>query len=79
MEEETRLDPIANVPERYFPQWLREQSKTERLKLRYDLAKESVPHISALFVYALTLIFCKEALIVVLPIVTWILRKKHLG
>jgi hypothetical protein len=86
MDEETQVNRApkvsVTVPEKYFCQWLREDSKTNRLKLRYDLTKESLPYVTVLFTLVLTSIVYREALIVVVPaVVTLILHhlKKRLG
>jgi hypothetical protein len=84
MEEETQENHSpkvsVTVPERYFPRWLREDSKINRLKLRYDLIKESLPYVTALVTLVLALVFCREALIfVILTVLTLLYRRKKRG
>ena len=71
MQDETNLDrrPSVNVtvPGKYFRQWLKEDSETARRKMRYDLAKESLPYVTWLFTVVLTSIVYREALIAVVP------------
>jgi len=71
-EEETHMFP---VPERHFNHWLKEQSKTSRLKIRCDLAKASLPYFTAIFILVFTTIVYQEALIGLAPtLVVWLLR-----
>jgi hypothetical protein len=65
----------VTVPEKQFGQWLKEESKTTRLKIRCDLTKESLPYVTALLIVVLTTFVPREALIaVVSPVLIWILH-----
>jgi hypothetical protein len=86
MQDERQISAGTNisvtVPEKHFSQWLKEESKTTRLKIRCDLTKESFPYITVLLILALTSIVYREALIGVVPtVLTWTLHnlKKRLS
>jgi hypothetical protein len=63
----------VTIPEKLFSQWLKEDSKTTRLKIWCDLAKESFPYITVLLIIVLTIFVYREALIAVVPPLTWTL------
>jgi hypothetical protein len=79
MEQKVNSIPAAStaisVPEKHFLKWLNEQSRIARLKLKYDLAKESLPYITALLMLIFTGLVYREALIGVAPtLFAWIIH-----
>jgi hypothetical protein len=84
MEHETQSSQTnkinVNVPKKQFSKWLREDSRTARLKIWCDLAKESFPYVSVVVVVGLTCFVYREALIVVVPsILTWLIHLRKAG
>lgn len=79
MEEETSLrqDPQVRVTvsEKHFNKWLAEQSSIARLKIRCDLAKESLPCLTSLVILVVISNVCPQALTWFVPaVLAWILR-----
>ena len=65
----------TTVPQKHFLKWMHEQSSITKLKLRYDLAKESLPYFTALLMLIFTGIVYREALIGVAPtLFAWIIH-----
>lgn len=50
------------IPEKHFLKWLKEEASITRSKLRYDFAKEALPHCTMIIVFILVVIFPRPEL-----------------
>lgn len=74
------LTASVDIPKRFFLKVVQIQSDITVLKMRYDLARESLPYVTALLMMIFTGLVYKEALIGVAPtLLAWVvhsLRKR---
>lgn len=57
----------VTVPEKHFSKWHHEEIGISRSKLRYDFAKEALPHFTVITIFLLTALVYPVALVGIVP------------